>query len=60
MMPKYVFKHNQNPGGLYSPFYQYFLDKWENPNIPEYDLTTDELIYRDGAGNEVRREKLIK
>jgi len=60
MMPKYVFKHNQNPGGLYSPFYQYFLARWENPDIPEYDLTTDELIYRDGAGNEVRREKLIK
>ncbi len=60
LMPKYVFKHDQNPGGLYSPFYQYFLARWDNPNIPEYDLTTDELIYRDSAGNEVRREELMK
>ncbi len=25
--------------------------------IPEYDLETDELVYRDRTGNEVRREK---
>ncbi len=59
MMPKYVFQHKQNPGGLYSSFYQYFLSRWDNPNIPEYDLTADELIYRDSAGNEVRRERLM-
>ncbi len=57
MMPKYVFKHDQNIGSLYLPFYQYFLKRWNNPVIPEYDLDTDELIYRDGAGNEVRRER---
>ncbi len=60
LMPKYVFKHDQKPGGLYSPFYQYFLARWDNPNIPEYDLTTDELIYRDGAGNEIRRERFLE
>jgi hypothetical protein len=57
MMPKYVFKHDPNIGSLYFPFYQYFLGRWNNPDIPEYDLETDELIYRDSSGNEVGREK---
>jgi hypothetical protein len=57
-MPEYVFKHDQNPGTLYTPFYRYFLMRWKDSNIPEYDLNTDELIYRDMAGNEIRREKL--
>jgi hypothetical protein len=56
-MPRYVFKHDPNIGSLYSPFYQYFLERWNSLDIPEYDLETDELIYREGAGNEVRREK---
>lgn len=55
-MPEYVFKHDQNPGSLYSPFYQYFLARWNDPDIPEYDLDTDELVYRDRSRNEVRRE----
>jgi hypothetical protein len=58
MMPKYVFKHDPNIGSLYFPFYQYFLGRWTDPDIPEYDLETDELIYRDRSGNEMRREKL--
>ncbi len=57
-MPRYVFKHDPNIGSLYFPFYQYFLGRWNNPDIPEYDLETDELIYRDTAGNEARREKM--
>jgi len=44
-MPKYV-SNTPESGGLYSPFYQYFLARWDHPDIPEYDLTTDELIYR--------------
>ena len=56
-MPEYVFKHDQNLGSLYLPLYQYFLTKWDHPDIPEYDLESDELIYRDRGGNEVRREK---
>jgi hypothetical protein len=56
--PKYVFKHDPDVGGLYFPFYQYFLGKWNNLDIPEYDLETDELIYRDRTGNEVKRETL--
>lgn len=57
-MPKYVFKHGQNPGGLYVPFYQYFWDKWNCPDIPEYDLDNDELIFRDLNGNECQRRGL--
>lgn len=57
MMPEYLFAHDQNPGSLYTPLYQYFLSRWRNPAIPEYDLETDELVYRDMAGNPVRREK---
>ena len=58
MMPKYVFKHDPNIGSLYFPFYHYFLERWNNPDIPEFDLESDELIYRDKVGNEIRREKL--
>jgi hypothetical protein len=56
-MPEYVFKHDQNLGSLYIPFYQYFVTRWNDPNVPEYDLEADMLIYRDTAGNEIRREK---
>jgi len=58
IMPEYMLEHDQNPGGLYTIFYQYFLTMWESATIPEYDLETDDLIYRDAAGKEVRREKL--
>jgi hypothetical protein len=56
-LPEFVFRHRMNPGCLYNPFYQYFRDRWHDPSLPEYELETDELIYRDKAGNEVRREK---
>ncbi len=56
-LPEYVFKHQRNPGCLYNPFYQYFLDRWHDPQTPEYEFETDELVYRDRTGNEVRREK---
>jgi hypothetical protein len=56
LLPEFVFMHNQNPASLYVPFYQYFLKFWNNPGIPEYDLERDELVYRDSAGNEERRE----
>jgi hypothetical protein len=57
VMPEYVFRYRQNPGSLYVPFYQHFLKGWNDPGIPEYDLESDELIYRDTAGNEERREQ---
>ena len=56
-MPEYVFRHDHDPGSLYNPFYQYFLMRWRDPSIPEYELETDEIVYRDRAGNEVRRER---
>lgn len=55
-MPEYVFRNSQEPGNLYIPFYQYFLSRWHNLSLPEYDLDTDELVYRDTAGAEIRRE----
>ena len=56
-MPEYVFEHEQNPGSLYTPMYQYFLARWEDFSIPEYDFETDELVYRDETRNERVREK---
>lgn len=55
-MPEYLLKHEQNMGSLYIPFYQYFLTRWNSPDTPEYDFDTNELIYRDVVGNELRRE----
>ena len=55
-MPEYVFKHDKK-GGLFDIFYQYFVTRWLDPKIPEYDLDTDEIVFRDKAGNEVRRER---
>ena len=56
-MPEYLFEHDQNLGGFYTPFYHYFLARWENPAIAEYDLETHQLIYRDASGKEISREK---
>jgi len=58
--PEYVFAlQNGNPReGLYIPFYMHFLDLWNQPCHPEYDFGTNELLYRDAAGNECRRETL--
>ena len=55
-MPEYVFQHNQNHHGLYTLFYQYFMKRWENQDIPEYDFQADELVYRSRNGRELRRE----
>lgn len=54
-MPEYIFRHSANQSGLFHPFYQYFLSKWRDSNIPEYDFDSDELIYRDNSGNEIKR-----
>jgi hypothetical protein len=56
-LPEYVFRYNQNPGSLYVPFYQHFLNWWNDPRIPEYDLESDDLIYRDAAGNKEIRKR---
>jgi len=56
-MPEYSFEHEQNLGGFYTLFYHYFLARWENPAIAEYDLETHDLIYRNASGKEISREK---
>jgi len=56
-MPEYVLRHNLKDHGLYTLCYQYFVQKWESAEIPEYDLDTDELVYRGTNGTEVRRER---
>ncbi|UCH81271.1 MAG: hypothetical protein JSW20_01340 [Nitrospiraceae bacterium] len=53
-----MFEHTSDHGGLYSTFYQYFLSRWNDPNIFEYDLETDEIIYRERTGKELSRETL--
>lgn len=57
-MPEYIFEHSQDKSSLYSIFYQLFLSKWRDSGVPEYDFAAGELLYRDGSGNEIRREKL--
>ncbi len=34
-----------------------FSSTWESTEIPEYDLDTDELVYRGNNGSEIRRER---
>jgi len=58
-MPECVFKHTRDDLGLYAMFYQYFIKRWESPEIPEYDFETDELVYRGSNGNIARRERFL-
>ena len=58
--PEYVFalqRHNPREG-LYVPFYTHFLEQWNQSRYPEYDFDTNELVYRDEAGNECGRAAL--
>ena len=54
-MPEYVLQHNLKGHGLYTLCYQYFVQRWASTSIPEYDLDTDELVYRGSTGGEVKR-----
>ena len=56
--PVYVFQHDRQEHGLYALWYQYFLKRWANQTLPEYDLDRDELVYREDSDGEVRRELL--
>ena len=53
--PEYVFalRKDKPAQGLFSAFYVHFLDQWNDPRHPEYDLHSKELIYRNDKGNEV-------
>lgn len=55
---EYLFKHDPDSASLYTPFYQYFWTRWNDPRLPEYDLDTDELIYRDPKRGEQKRRKV--
>ncbi|HEY5997832.1 MAG TPA: hypothetical protein VI078_00825 [bacterium] len=57
-MPEFAFRHSAKPGGLYGLLREYFQARWQDPRIPEYDLETDELVYRDGPDS-VRREPFV-
>ncbi|MDD5329799.1 MAG: hypothetical protein PHX38_07330 [Sulfuricella sp.] len=56
--PEYVFglQHDNPQRGFFAPFYNHFLGQWNDPCHPEFNFDTRELVYRNGAGNEVRRE----
>jgi hypothetical protein len=56
-MPEYVLRHNRKDHGLYTLYAHYFVQRWGSGEIPEYDLETDELVYRNKTGNELRRER---
>lgn len=56
-MPEYVLKYKPKDHGLYTLYSHYFQQRWDSPDIPEYDLDTDELVYRNRTGTEVRRER---
>lgn len=56
-MPEYVLQRNRKAQGLYSLYAHYFVQRWESPEIPDYDLDTDELVYRNRTGRELRRER---
>jgi hypothetical protein len=56
-MPEYVLRHNRKDHGLYTLYAHYFAQRWGSAEIPEYDLETDELVYRSRTGNEFRRER---
>ena len=59
--PEYVFAlHDRDPKqGFFAPFYMHFLDKWSESEHPEYDFESRELVYRDAAGNEIKRLSLV-
>lgn len=56
IMPEYVLRHNRKDHGLFTLYAHYFQQRWHDADIPEYDLDTDELVYRTRSGGEVRRE----
>jgi len=56
-MPEYVLRHNRQNHGLYTLYAHYFEQRWKSIEIPEYDLDTDELVYRNRAGSEMRRAR---
>ena len=56
--PEYVFRflHQDPRRGFYVPFFNHFLELWNQPEHPEFDFDTQELVYRSASGVEERRE----
>ncbi len=59
--PEYVFALSKNnpAHGLFPAFYVHFLNHWNDPNHPEYDFTSKQLVYRNERGNETKRMPFI-
>lgn len=55
--PEYVFalQPAKPSRGFFPAFYTYFLNRWNDAGHPEYAFDSDELVYRDGQGAELRR-----
>lgn len=55
--PEYVFglQHGNPQRGFFAPFYKYFLDQWNDPRHAEFNFETNELVLRNGEGNEIQR-----
>src|SRR3989442_361433 len=58
--PEFVFalQHREPRHGLFIPFYMVFLNQWNDARHPEYDFSTNELVYRDASGKETGRAVL--
>src|SRR5712691_3620446 len=58
--PEFVFglQHREPRHGLFIPFYMVFLNQWNDARHPEYDFSTNELVYRDASGRETGRAVL--
>ena len=57
---QYVFHHNQNNGSLFMTFYQYFLLRWNDPAIPEFDFETGELVLPGRIRNMTGKRKSLR
>ena len=55
LMPEYAFKNDGARGSLYTPLSRYFVIRWQDPRITQYDLNTDEIVHHDQFGNETCR-----
>jgi hypothetical protein len=54
----FALQHDDPRRGLFVPFYTYFLERWNESRHPEYDFDSNQLVYRDAAGNETGRALL--
>lgn len=55
--PEFVFalRHDHPEQGFFPPFYMHLLNLWNDPRNAQYDFATDQLIFRNAAGNGTRR-----